>query len=62
VYQPGGAAPISSTSKPISEKWKVFMPDGSRGVFSVPHALTTAEISEVVEHYRQSAINAIRAG
>ena len=38
------------------------MPDGSRGVFSVPHALTTAEISEVVEHYRQSAINAIRAG
>ncbi|BAT76870.1 hypothetical protein VIGAN_01493300 [Vigna angularis var. angularis] len=62
VYQPGGAAPISSTSKPISEKWRVLMPDGSHGVFSEPHALTTAEISEVVQHYRQSAINAIRAG
>ncbi|XP_014507244.1 12-oxophytodienoate reductase 3 [Vigna radiata var. radiata] len=62
VYQPGGAAPISSTSKPISEKWRVLMPDGSHGVFSEPHALTTAEISEVVQHYRQSAINAIQAG
>ncbi|ESW26583.1 hypothetical protein PHAVU_003G131500 [Phaseolus vulgaris] len=62
VYQPGGAAPISSTSKPISEKWKILLPDGSHGVFSEPHALTTAEISEVVQHYRQSAINAIRAG
>jgi len=62
VYQPGGAAPISSTSKPISEKWKILLQDGSHGVFSEPHALTTAEISEVVQHYRQSAINAIRAG
>ncbi|CAJ1940494.1 unnamed protein product [Sphenostylis stenocarpa] len=62
VYQPGGAAPISSTSNPISEKWKVIMPDGSLGVFTEPRALTTAEICEVVEHYRLSAINAIRAG
>ncbi|CAJ1940495.1 unnamed protein product [Sphenostylis stenocarpa] len=62
VYQPGGVAPISSTSNPISEKWKIFMPDGSPSVFPEPRALTTAEISEVVQDYRQSAINAIRAG
>ncbi|KAL5182816.1 12-oxophytodienoate reductase 3 [Glycine soja] len=62
VYQPGGAAPISSTSKPISDKWKILMPDGSHGFYPEPHALTTSEISEIVHHYRQAAINAIRAG
>ncbi|XP_020226584.1 12-oxophytodienoate reductase 3 [Cajanus cajan] len=62
VYQPNGDLPISSTSKAISEKWKVLMPHGSFGAFSEPRALNTSEISQVVEHYRQAAINAIRAG
>ncbi|TKY54424.1 12-oxophytodienoate reductase 3 [Spatholobus suberectus] len=62
VYQPGGAPPISSTSKPISERWRILMPDGSHGVYPEPRALNTSEIPEIVQHYRQAAINAVRAG
>ncbi|KAM7258873.1 hypothetical protein ACFE04_014614 [Oxalis oulophora] len=61
VYQPGGAAPISSTSKPISNRWKILMPDGSYGTYPKPRDLKTFEIPEIVEHYRQAAVNAIRA-
>ena len=62
VYQPGGVAPISSTDKPISARWRILLPDGSYGVYPKPRALSTYEIPEIVEHYRQAAINAIRAG
>lgn len=62
VYQPGGAAPVSSTAKPFSKRWTILKPDGSFGPYSDPRALTTSEILEIVEHYRQSAINAVRAG
>ncbi|PNX78389.1 12-oxophytodienoate reductase-like protein [Trifolium pratense] len=62
VYQPGGAPPISSTTKPLSKRWKILLPDGSYGTYPEPRALTTSEIPEIVQHYRQSAINAIRAG
>ena len=62
VYQPGGAAPISSTTKPLLERWRILKPDGSYGAYPEPRALTTSEIPEIVHHYRQSAINAIRAG
>ncbi|RVX05397.1 12-oxophytodienoate reductase 3 [Vitis vinifera] len=63
VYQPGGTgAPISSTSKPIAGRWRILMPDGSHGKYPAPRALKTSEIPEVVEHYRQSALNAIAAG
>ncbi|GAV72787.1 Oxidored_FMN domain-containing protein [Cephalotus follicularis] len=62
VYQPGGAAPISSTSKPISARWRILMPDGSYGTYPKPRALEIYELPEVVEHYRQAALNAIQAG
>ncbi|KAH7572068.1 hypothetical protein ACOSQ2_015319 [Xanthoceras sorbifolium] len=62
VYQPGGAAPISSTSKPISKRWRVLLPDGNYGTYPNPRPLETHEIPEVVEDYRRSALNAIRAG
>jgi len=62
VYQPGGAPPISSTSKPLSARWRILLPDGSYGVYPEPRALNTSEIPEIVQHYRQAAINAIRAG
>ncbi|OIV89220.1 hypothetical protein TanjilG_24402 [Lupinus angustifolius] len=62
VYQPGGAAPISSTSKPLSDKSKVLLPDGTYDFYPQPRQLNTSEIPEIVEHYRQCAINAIRAG
>ncbi|KAG8657115.1 12-oxophytodienoate reductase 3 [Manihot esculenta] len=62
VYQPGGVAPISSTSKAISNRWRILMPDGSYGRYPTPRPLETSEILEVVENYRQAALNAIRAG
>lgn len=62
VYQPNGAAPISSTEVPISKRWRILMPDGSHGIYPKPRALKTSEIPEIVEHYRQAAINAIEAG
>ncbi|KAJ6407261.1 hypothetical protein OIU84_010715 [Salix udensis] len=62
VYQPGGAAPISSTNKAISNRWRILMPDGTYGTYPAPRALGTSEILEVVEHYSQAALNAIRAG
>ncbi|GAB4853719.1 12-oxophytodienoate reductase 3 [Ancistrocladus abbreviatus] len=61
VYQPGGGTPISSTEKPISNRWRILMPDGSYGRYPPPRALAASEIPEVVEHYRQAALNAIRA-
>ncbi|KAB1669688.1 hypothetical protein ES319_1Z019900v1 [Gossypium barbadense] len=62
VYQPGGVAPISSTNKPISKRWRILMPDGSYGIYPKPRPLETSEIQEVVEHYHKAALNAIRAG
>ncbi|KAL6858777.1 hypothetical protein ACP4OV_017779 [Aristida adscensionis] len=62
VYQPGGAAPISSTDKPISRRWRILMPDGSHEMYPTPRRLTTSEIPEIVEQYRQCALNAIEAG
>ncbi|NP_001105910.1 12-oxophytodienoate reductase7 [Zea mays] len=62
VYQPGAAAPISSTDKPISSRWRILMPDGSYGKYPTPRRLATSEIPEIVEQYRQAAVNAIKAG
>ncbi|KAI9112449.1 hypothetical protein K1719_016646 [Acacia pycnantha] len=61
-YQPGGAPPISSTSKPISARWRILLPDGSYGVYPETRALKNYEIPDIVQHYRQAAVNAIRAG
>jgi len=38
------------------------MPDGSYGKYPTPTRLATSEIPEIVEQYRQAAINAIKAG
>ncbi|KAI4376497.1 hypothetical protein MLD38_014253 [Melastoma candidum] len=62
VYQPGGSAPVSSTEVPVSERWRILMPDGSYGVYTKPRALRESEITEMVNHYRLAAVNAIRAG
>ncbi|KAI4380801.1 hypothetical protein MLD38_006949 [Melastoma candidum] len=61
-YQPDGAAPISSTNQIISNKFITLLPDDTWGGFSKPRALETAEVREVVEQYRQAAVNSIRAG
>lgn len=63
VYQPGGTgAPISSTTKPVSGRWKILMPDGTYGKYSLPRPLLTHEIANVVQDYCQAAMNAIEAG
>lgn len=62
VYQPGGRAPISSTDKPISKQWRILMPDGTHEVYPKPRSIQVHEIAEVVEDYRQAALNAIEAG
>lgn len=62
VFQPGGGAPISSTTKPISSRWSVKFPDGSHAEYSKPRALEAFEVPQVVEDYRQAALNAICAG
>ncbi|KAF8023428.1 hypothetical protein BT93_F0818 [Corymbia citriodora subsp. variegata] len=62
VYQPGGCAPISSTNRSISDKWRVIMPDRTLDVFHKPRALQTHEVWQVIKQYRRVAENAIRAG
>ncbi|KAF8023429.1 hypothetical protein BT93_F0819 [Corymbia citriodora subsp. variegata] len=62
VYQPGGAAPVSSTNQSISNKWKILMPDNTLNVYHKPRALQTHEVWQVIEQYRLAAKNAIRAG
>lgn len=62
VYQPGGGSPVSSTNNPISERWKVLLPDGSYDTYAQPRGLKSHEIPQIVEQYRQAALNAIRAG
>lgn len=62
VYQPGGGAPISSTDKPVSGRWRILMPDGSYGKYAKPRRLSEEEIPQIVELYRQAAVNAIKAG
>lgn len=38
------------------------MPDGRYGTYAKPRRLSKEEIPNIVEQYRQAAINAIKAG
>lgn len=60
--QLGGVAPISSTDEPISKRWRVLLPDGKYALYPKPRKLEAYELPELVEQYRQAAINAIEAG
>ncbi|KAD6795229.1 hypothetical protein E3N88_06125 [Mikania micrantha] len=62
VYQPNGAAPISSTTKAISNKWKILMPDATYNAYPQARPLAPHEIPNIVEDYRLAAVNAIKAG
>lgn len=39
-----------------------MLPDGSFSDYSSPRALASSEIPQIIDHYRQAAINSIRAG
>ena len=57
--QPGGQAPVSSTS--VAAKGKTYIAGGFAEV-SMPRALRTDEIPGVIEQYRHAALMAIEAG
>ncbi len=55
----GGAQPVAPSA--IQPKVVAYTNNGKVDV-PVPHALTTAEVKNVVQQFRQAAANAIRAG
>jgi len=55
----GGAQPVAPSA--IQPKVVAYTPNGKVDV-PVPHALTTAEVKDVVQQFRQAAANAMRAG
>jgi hypothetical protein len=61
-YQPGGAAPISSSAVAISDAWEVTTPKYEPAKYPTPRALEEAEIAGIVEQYAQAAKNAVEAG
>lgn len=61
-YQPNGAAPVSSTTKPLSEAWEVYTPKGGPFKYTPPRALAKEELPGIVAQYAQAAKNAIEAG
>jgi N-ethylmaleimide reductase len=60
AYQPGGAAPVSSSA--VGRGGKVTLPDFSSQDYPTPRALTTEDIARVIGEYRVAAANALRAG
>ena len=62
AYQPGGAAPVSSTNRPITDG-QVVLPTGvGTASASTPRALETEEIPAYVEKFRVAARRCIEAG
>ena len=55
----GGAQPVAPSA--IQPKVVAYTPNGKVDV-PAPHALTTAEVKDVVQQFRQAAANAMRAG
>jgi 12-oxophytodienoic acid reductase len=59
AFQPGGAAPISSTDRGVSPQ---ISHDGHKEEFSPPRRLEAREIPAIVDDFRRAARNAIDAG
>lgn len=60
-FQPGEAAPLSSSALAISDKWPVYTPKGLK-TYTTPRALEIEEIPGIVAQYATAAKNAIAAG
>ncbi|VAH24702.1 unnamed protein product [Triticum turgidum subsp. durum] len=58
-FQPGGAAPVSSTERMVGPQVRH---DGSTEEFSPPRRLAVEEIPMVADDFRKAARNAINAG
>ena len=62
-FQPGGALPVAPSAVPITAAGMMAMTsDGKMVPYETPRALETEEVAQVVEAFRQAAINAREAG
>jgi N-ethylmaleimide reductase len=61
-YQPGGILPVAPSAVPISPPLMTMTGGGTQQPYETPRALETSEVAEVVEGFRQAALNAREAG
>src|SRR5581483_11263436 len=62
-HQPGGALPVAPSAVRITNEGMLAMTsDGKMVPYETPRALETEEVVQVVEAFRQAAINAKEAG
>jgi N-ethylmaleimide reductase len=62
-FQPGGALPVAPSAVPITGNGMLAMTaDGKMVRYETPRALETEEVGQVVEVFRQAAVNAKEAG
>jgi N-ethylmaleimide reductase len=62
-FQPGGAPPVAPSAVPITGNGMLAMTsDGKMVPYETPRALETSEVKDVVEAFRQAAVNAKDAG
>jgi N-ethylmaleimide reductase len=60
-FQPGGGLPVAPSAVPIAGL-TTMTAQGKAEPYETPRALETDEISDVIESFRQGAINALKAG
>jgi N-ethylmaleimide reductase len=62
-FHPGGALPVAPSAVPITGEGMLAMTaDGKMAPYETPRALATDEVAQVVEAFRQAAVNAKQAG
>jgi N-ethylmaleimide reductase len=62
-FQPGGALPVAPSAVPITGNGMLAMTaDGKMVPYETPRALETSEVADVIEAFRQAAVNAREAG
>ena len=62
-FQPGGVLPVAPSAVPITGEGMLAMTsDGKMVPYETPRALQTEEVGQVVEAFRQAAVNARQAG
>jgi N-ethylmaleimide reductase len=62
-FQPGGALPVAPSAVPITGNGMMAMTaDGKMVPYETPRALEIAEVTAVVDAFRQAAGNALKAG
>ena len=60
AFQVNNSLPVAPSAIPAIGN--AFLPDWGRVPYETPHALSIPEIKQIIEDYRQAAINAMEAG